>query len=596
MAQNYISIENLKFLLYKVHKIEELFQHPYYSDYTRESVDMMIDSGKDFADRELFPYFTEMDRQGVSMEGDRVEVHPQVYKVLSELGDSGWLNATYTFDQGGMQLPRLVAYAVEGIYTAANNSGIGYSMLTAGAARLINSFGSQDLKDKYASEMCAGKWQGTMALTEPQAGSSLSDIVTKAVKNDDGTFYITGQKIFISGGDYSDVENVVHLMLTRIEGAPSGAKGISLFVVPKKRVVNGELESNDVTTAGLFHKMGQNGYVTTHLMMGEKDNCVGYLLGEENQGLKYMFQMMNTARIEVGMYGAAIASAAYYASLEYAQERKQGRNPASKNPVDEPISIIQHADVRRMLFAQKAFVEGAISLLFECGKYEDQLNVLEGEEKQNSHLLLELLTPIVKTYPTEKGIESVSNGMQILGGYGYCVDFPLEQLYRDIRISTLYEGTTGIQSLDLLGRKMIINDGKAAKLLLAEIQKTMKTASSYEELSSPLASYAEFLEEYTGVYSKLISIAQSGKIEEFLMDANLFMELSSIVVVGWQWLKQGIAAIDMKQTGASIDFCESKLQTLKYFFAYEVPKSKGLIARLMDGESITIKGDKEYLM
>lgn len=596
MAQNYISIENLKFLLFEVHKIDSLFSSPYYSEYNQESVEMMIDSAKEFADKELFPFFTEMDRQGVQLENGKVTVHPQVYKVLNDLGESGWLNATQSYESGGIQLPHIVAYMVESIYTAANNSAIGYSMLTAGAARLILTFGSDKLKEDYASKMCEGKWQGTMALTEPEAGSSLSDITTKAIRNEDGTFKIIGQKIFISGGDYNLAENVVHLMLARIEGAPAGAKGISLFVVPKNRIAGLGLENNDVTTAGLFHKMGQNGYVTTHLMMGEYNDCVGYLLGEENNGLRYMFQMMNTARIEVGLTGAAIASAAYYASLEYANERNQGRKPDSKNASDKPISIIEHADVRRMLFAQKAMVEGSLGLLAQCALYEDMLKTTEGEEQANYHLLLELLTPIVKTYPTEKGIESVSNGLQCLGGYGYCVDFPLEQLYRDIRITSIYEGTTGIQSLDLLGRKIIMNEGKAAKLLLKEINATISEAREHSALLKYAIGYQNELADYQKVLSHLVTKAMSGKVEEFLSDANLFMELSGYIVVSWQWLKQAVVASTAIDNGIDSDFYQSKIHTMKYYFTYELPKSKGLVARLMDSEVLTIKEDKEYLI
>ena len=596
MATNYISIENIKFLLFDVHSIEELFNNPYFSEYNRESIEMMIDSAKDFADRELFPFFTEMDRQGVEYDSGTVKIHKQVYKVLNELGSSGWLNAPDSFEKGGMQLPHMLAYMVETIYTAANNSGIGYSLLTAGAARLISTFGSDELRTSYAAQMIAGKWQGTMALTEPQAGSSLSDITTKAVPMDANRFKISGQKIFISGGDYDDAENVVHLMLARIEGAPMGAKGISLFVVPKKRISQEGLVSNDVTTAGLFHKMGQHGYVTTHLMMGEADDCVGYMVGEPNQGLKYMFQMMNTARIEVGVTGVAIASAAYYASLEYANERSQGRKPTSKNPGEDPIRIIDHADVRRMLFAQKAMVEGALSLLVECAKYEDLLHASEGEEKVKYSLLLELLTPIVKTYPTEEGIKSVSNGLQCLGGYGYCVDFPLEQLYRDIRITTIYEGTTGIQSMDLLGRKMLMENGKAAKLLFVEINNTIEESLKYDDLKAYTKNFYNVFTEYQSVLSALVKKAMSGEVEVFLSDANLFMELSGIVVVGWQWLKQSIVATKMLVSGDDTAFCKSKIQTMKYYFAYELPRTEGLVTRLMDEEVLTMKTDEELLM
>lgn len=587
MAEKYVSMDELRFQLFDVHGVEQLFGSQYFQEYSKETVDLMLDSAKDFSDRMLFPYFEEMDRKGVTYKDGEVEIHPQVYKILNELGASGWINATRSYDEGGMQLPYMVHNAAGFIYSAANSSGIGYTMLTAGAARLIVSFGSEELKTSYASKMYAGTWQGTMALTEPQAGSSLSDITTSAQPQNDGSYKITGQKIFISGGDYKDAENVVHLMLARIEGAPVGTKGISLFAVPKKRIEGEGLVPNDVTTAGVFHKMGQNGYVTTHLMMGEKDDCRGYLVGQPHRGLNYMFQMMNAARIEVGMMGASIASAAYYASLQYAHERPQGRNPVSKDPNEPPRKIVEHADVRRMLFLQKAVVEGSLSLIMECSKYKDRLNTEVGEDREVCELMLELLTPIVKTYPTEMGVISVSNGMQCLGGYGYCEDFPLEQLTRDIRITPIYEGTTGIQSMDLLGRKVLMQNGKALRILLGEITATIQEASAIEELKRHAEKLGEVGNSYQQVLLKLTDKVKQGRVEEYLADANLFMELSGILVIGWQWLKQGIAAHG-SMSSEPTEFYRSKMATLRYYFSYEVPKYRGLVERLIDDEMITL--------
>jgi len=596
MSEQYISIENLKFLLHKVHKIEDLFTLDYFSDHNQESIDMVIDASHDFSNKELFPYFTEMDQQGVSYNDGKVTIHPQVYKVLNKLGEAGFLNATLSYDQGGIQLPYMAHYVASLVYMAANNC-IGYPGLTAGAAHLIVSFGNGELKKTYAEKMYQGIWQGTMALTEPGAGSSLADITTKALPTGDNVYKISGQKIFISGGDYTDAENIVHLTLARVDGAPKGTKGISLFVVPKHRVDEaGTLVTNDVVTAGIFHKMGQHGYVTTHLMMGEQNNCLGYLVGEENMGLMYMFQMMNAARIEVGLTGVSIASAAYYASLNYAQERRQGRNPSSKDAASEPVRIIEHADVRRMLFMQKSIVEGCASLVIECAKYLDLSQASSEEEKENSLLLLELLTPIVKAYPTEMGIQSVSNGLQCLGGYGYCQDFPLEQLYRDIRITTLYEGTTGIQSLDLLGRKMVMHEGKAGKLLLKEIFAVIDKASGIDELAKYADLLKSYVQEYQQVLGKLIALAQHGKLEEFLADANLFMELSGNLVLGWQWLKQGIVALKEQGGSANAVFYSSKIETLKYYFTYELPKCKGLMETLKNEEQITVPKEVEHLI
>lgn len=596
MPEQYISIENLKFLLHKVHKIEDLFALDYYSDHNQESIDMVIDAAHDFSDKEMYPYFTEMDRQGTSIDDGKVTIHPQVYRVLNKLGEAGFLNATLSYDQGGIQLPYMAHYVANLIYMAANNC-LGYPGLTAGAAHLIVSFGSDELKKTYAEKMYQGIWQGTMALTEPEAGSSLADITTKATSAGDNVYKISGQKIFISGGDYTDAENIVHLTLARVDGAPKGTKGISLFVVPKKRVgENGALNNNDVITAGIFHKLGQCGYVTTHLMMGEKGDCEGYLVGEENMGLMYMFQMMNAARIEVGLTGVSIASAAYYASLNYAQERRQGRHPSSKDSASEPVKIIEHADVRRMLFMQKSIVEGCVSLVIECAKYLDLSKSTAGKEKEKNTLLLELLTPVVKAYPTEVGILSVSNGLQCLGGYGYCQDFPLEQLYRDIRITTLYEGTTGIQSLDLLGRKMIMNGGKATKLLFNEIIATISIASGTEELSTYAELLKSYLQEYQQVLNKLMALAQQGKPVEFLADANLFMELTGNVVLGWQWLKQGIVAVEELKKDENAVFYNSKIETLRYYFTYELPKCKGLMDTLNNDALITLPQEEEHLI
>ncbi|MCP4459520.1 MAG: acyl-CoA dehydrogenase [Cytophagales bacterium] len=598
MAEKYMSMENIKFLLYNVHNLESLFTHDRFKEYNRESIDMMMDAAKDYGDKELLPYLEEMDRQGCVYENGEVTIPPQIAKVFSYFGETGWINATESYDHGGMQLPHMVHHAGGFIYAAANNSAIGYSTLAGGAANLIVSFGSEEQFQKYVKKMWEGKWQGTMALTEPDAGSSLSDITTTAKRQEDGKFKITGQKIFISGGDYKEADNVIHLMLARIEGAPKGARGISLFIVPKRRIdEDGSLQANDVTTAGIFHKMGQRAYVTTHLIMGEKDDCIGHLVGSENLGLKYMFQMMNAARIEVGLTGAAIASAAYYASLEYAQERSQGRLPSSKDPIEPPTSILNHADVRRMLFFQKAIVEGSISLVLECSKLIDLIDVSDEKEKEDYQLLLEILTPIVKTYPSEMGIQSVSTGLQCLGGYGFCVDFPLEQFHRDIRITTLYEGTTGIQSLDLLGRKMMMQDGKAAKLLFGEISKTLNEAKEFEKSKRHAISLFNTLNDFQQVLNRLIGLAVKGQTNEFLADANLFMELSGIIVIGWQWIKQGIAAEKALKSGdGDAKYFESKIKTMDYYFAYELPKSKGLVTRLMDTEIITIKGDNEYLV
>ena len=500
MAEKYIDIDTLKYLLYDIHNLEELLVRDRFQDHDKESLDMFIDSVKEFADRELFPYVKEMDENPAHYKDGSIHVHQQVEKMMKEGGSMGLIAAPFNYEDGGLQLPLLVHTAANYILDAANNHLPGYSGLTSGAAELIVEFASKDLKEKYTPKMLTGEWGGTMCLTEPQAGSSLSDIVTKATPIDGGHYKISGQKIFISGGDHQYADNIVHLLLARIEGAPAGTKGISLFVVPKMRLKeDGELLFNDVTTVADFEKMGQKGYCTTHLSFGDKDDCRGYLVGEENKGLNYMFLMMNGARIAVGRGASAIACGAYYASLEYANERPQGRKLSSdgtKNLKDKQSLIIEHPDVRRMLLLQKSMVEGSMNLIFKAAKYFDlQHNSTDEKDKHKYHTLLEMIIPVVKTYPSEAGIYSINNGLQVLGGYGFCSDFILQQYYRDIRISSIYEGTTGIQSQDLLGRKMMLNNGEGAKLLLEEIQKTIDKANQDNELKEWASSLSNRLDQ-----------------------------------------------------------------------------------------------------
>ena len=447
--------------------------------------------------------------------------------------------------------------------------------------------------------MLGGKWQGTMALTEPQAGSSLSDITTSATPQADGSYRIKGQKVFISAGDHDQCENIIHLMLARIDGAPKGTKGISLFVVPKYRLDGTE---NDVTSTGIYHKLGQRGVPAMHLTMGDRDDCHGWLVGEPHRGLNYMFQMMNEARIGVGMTGVAIASAAYGASVQYAKERPQSRRLNQKSALDSPqIPIIQHPDVKRMLLLQKAIVEGSLSLLMETARCADIAHASEDpEEKEKYHLMLELLTPVAKTYPTEMGLVAVSNGLQVLGGYGFTEDFPLEQLYRDIRITPIYEGTTGIQSQDLLGRKMTMKGGKPAQYLFGEVAKTIAEAETYDNLKP----YAQKLKAELGrlqeVTMALMPYAMQGDIERFLMDATLYMEMFGISTVAWQWLKQAVVAqrtiVTQNPDGEELAFYEGKIHTMKFFFHYEVPKTLGLAVRLKDNEILTITTEKEVVL
>lgn len=604
MAKKYVSVENLKFLLNEVFNVEEVLKSPYYAETDGEAVNMIIDAAVDISDRHLFPFYTEIDRADHTFEDGKVTIHPEIIKYVKAMGEAGFIGGSFSYDQGGQQLPQMVTSAAGAIMSAANNGVVMFTGLTAGSAHLIASFGSEELKEKYTGKMLSGEWQGTMALTEPQAGSSLSDIVSSATPTDQGHYKLKGQKIFISAGDYEGTENVVHLMLARIDGAPLGTKGISLFVVPKLREdENGNLVDNDVTTAGVYHKMGQKSTPAVHYIAGDNDNCHGWLVGEPNKGLSYMFQMMNEARLGVGLMGAAIASAAYYASLEYANERPQGRKISEQNAKEKPQTfIINHADVKRMLLFQKSVVEGSLSLIFECSRYAD-LEITEQDEaaKKRYKGLLDLLTPVAKTFPAEYGIKSVSEGMQCLGGFGYTTDFPLEQHYRDIRITSIYEGTTGIQSLDLLARKVMGTGGKSLMLLAEEVKKVTDEASTYDDLKKYVTALQEKLQDLQKVTQQLGGMAMQGKMELALADATLYMEFFSLIVIGWQWLKQATVAKKVMVTGNpegdKLKFYESKVHTMRYFFSYELPKTLGLMTRLMDkDDTLTVEVEKELIV
>lgn len=602
MATSYFSKRNLHFLLYEVFHAEELTQYDYFSAHDRETFNLVLDSATYIADTLMHPYLKEVDRNQPELQNGQVRVHPKIKEYLTAMGEAGLIGAGFSFDQGGQQLPEMVNSLVGFILMAANN-GMMYTGLTSGAANLITTFGSPDLQQQYVPNMLTGIWQGTMALTEPQAGSSLSDITTSATPLPEsaipGAYKIQGQKVFISAGDHDAAENIIHLMLARIDGAPKGTKGISLFVVPKYRQNDqGEFVDNDVTSTGIYHKLGQKGVPAMHLTMGSTDNTIGYLVGEPHQGLAYMFQMMNEARLGVGMTAAAIATAAYYQALQYAKERPQSRRLNEKNLLDAPQTpIINHPDVRRMLLFQKAVTEGALSLLVYSAKLHDLHHVLEGDEKENTFLLLDLLMPVAKSYPSEMGVQSVSQSLQTFGGYGYTEDFPVEQLYRDIRITPIYEGTTGIQAQDLLGRKMTMKGGKAPKLLFAEMAKIIAQASTYDDLKPYADKLAGELKRVQDVMNALMPHAMKGDTERYLADASLFLDLFGIVVVAWQWLVQAIAAkqalLTQSPQGDELVFYEGKIHTMKFYFHYEVPKTQGLAARLTDPEILTIVMENE---
>ncbi|WP_116105690.1 acyl-CoA dehydrogenase [Lewinella sp. IMCC34191] len=600
----YISLRNLNFILHEVLDLAELKASERFGAFDDEAIDFSLDAAQQLADQYLWPAYREMDKTKAYFKDGQVHVLPAVSEGMQALGESGWLSATWGFEEEGQQMPLTVQNAGSLIFQAANSNLAAYGFLTTGAANLIREFGSQALKETYLPNMAAGKWQGTMALTEPQAGSSLSDITTYYEQQSDGTYLIYGQKIYISGGDHTGVENVVHLLLARQKDGPKGGKGVSLFVVPKYLPTESGLEDNNVTTAGIYGKMGQKGYVAAHLMYGEQGPTRGFLVGNEFRGLNNMFLMMNEARIGTGMMAAGAASAAYYASLKYARERPQGRHPGNKDVNAPQVLIIEHADVRRMLLFQKAVVEGSIALLLKCSLYEDTYRI---KQDGRSRLLLELLTPIAKSFPSEYGIESVSMGMQVLGGAGYTDDFPLEQIYRDIRVNSIYEGTTTIHGLDLLGRKVMLEGGKAIQLLAEELQTSLRQAGEYERPAALARVFGGSLGELQEVLQHLLGLAKSEDDPRvFLADATIFLDYFGLHVIGWMWIEQATAAARAFDTANTVggnslgtgdlDFYESKLVTAEFFFDYIFPRTRGLLRTLRSKNRVTLQAEARHLV
>ncbi len=595
------SRRNLEFMLFENHKVPELLKNPFYQAHDRETIGLALDTATDIANRHMKPAFVDSDRNPPFIREGQVTVHPGTHSFYHAFSESGLLASTFPEALGGMQLPRSVFAAIDFIIGSAHNGFEMFTSLAVSASRLIESFGSKDQKALYLPRLLTGDWAATMCLTESQAGSSLNDISTTAFPQPDGNYKIKGQKIFISAGDHDITENIVHLVLARIEGAPKGVKGISLFIVPKKWPdASGSLKDNDITSVGIFHKMGQQSTPAMHLEFGAGHRCTGYLIGEQNQGLKYMFQMMNTSRLAVGLAGGYMASAAYYTSLQYAKERIQGRSPEDKNPLSEPVPIIRHPDVRRLLFKQKAFTEGCLSLVIQCQVYLDRIQIAATvEEKKKYEQLLELMTPMVKVYGSEEGNASVHAGLQVLGGYGYTRDFILEQLARDVRILSIYEGTTAIQGQTLLGRHILGGDGSILDLWQTETEHDLIMALSKNELKPYALRLSEEITGFISVSRELIRKSRQNSPVPVLADASLYIEWFGLLNAGWQWIKQAHTAISALEQSISPDdqlFYRSKLETMRYFFHYELPRTQALLQRVGEGSPITIFTPDEFLI
>jgi butyryl-CoA dehydrogenase len=599
MSRNPLIDDRLvEFLLYRVFDAEALCQLPYFADHDRDTFELVLASARRLARDVLYPAYRPMDEEPPRLEQGRVRVHPELKKLFPQLVELGLTAASRPADVGGQQLPLTVTALATAYLMAANLSAYGYIGLTAGAAHLIEAFGSDQLKQGYMDKMYAGEWMGTMALTEPQAGSSLSDVATTAEPADDGSYRIRGSKIFISGGDQDLTDNVVHMTLARIAGAPAGIKGVSLFAVPKRRVDGGELVDNDISVAGVIHKIGWRGLPSLALNYGENGDCRGWLVGEPHRGISYMFQMMNEARIMVGMNGVATASVAYHESLAYARERPQGRPLGAKDPERPQVPITEHADVRRMLLRQKAIVEGGLALLVRTSLQADRAeHATDAADRERAQLLLDLLTPVAKSFPAELGFESNALAVQIHGGYGYSSEYLPEAWLRDQKLNTIHEGTTGIQAMDLLGRRIVAGGGAALAALGDEIGRTIaraREAGCDDIWCSRLESAARLIGELT---AELAVRGQAEGPEAMLLHATDFLELVGIACVAWQWLEMAAAAREALagEPGDREPFYRGQVAAAQYWFATELPRVVQLADLCRSGEDSYGSLDPDWL-
>ncbi|MFC1830344.1 acyl-CoA dehydrogenase, partial [Thermodesulfobacteriota bacterium] len=463
-----------------------------------------------------------------------------------------------------------------------------YAGLTLGAGRLVETFGTDKQKRLFLKKMYTGEWTGTMMLTEPQAGSDVGALTTSAVKNDDGTYSITGNKIFISSGEHDLSENIIHAVLARVQGAPEGTKGISLFLVPKIRVNDdGSLgEFNNVICTGIEEKLGIHGNVTCSLAMGDKGECRGTLLGEENKGIRVMFQMMNEARLGAGVQGLGVASSAYMYAVNYARERIQGKHLFKmRDKSASSVPIIQHPDVRRQLMTMKVYVEGMRSLLYYIGMRRDKIKVSENEEEKAKYQeTIDLLIPIAKGYVTDRAFEVCSHGIQVYGGYGYIKEYPLEQLLRDCRITMIYEGTNGLQAMDLLGRKLGMKQGKSFMNLLSQMQSTIETAEGLSDLEDSAAKAKAAVHKLGEVALHMGMTAASEKIMNAFVFAYPFMEVTGDVVMSWMLLWRAVIAAQKLAEGAGkkdTAFYEGQVKSAEFFLNSILPITLGKMETIL---------------
>ena len=596
MAQQIADRRDVDFLLHEVLRVEEMSAHEKFEEFNRKTIDLIISEARNLALKEVLPTQVIGDRQGVHFENGVVTVPEEFKKVYETYREGEWVAMTESIDWGGQGMPRTVALAASEYFIGANLAFMMYPGLTHGAGRLVETFGTAKQKELFVKKLYTGQWCGTMLLTEPEAGSDVGALTTTARKNDDGTYSITGNKIFISGGEHDLVENIIHPVLARIEGAPQGTGGISLFVVPKIWVNDdGTLgEFNDVVCTGVEEKMGIHGNATCSMALGGKGQCRGTLLGQENKGMRAMFLMMNEARLLVGMQGFCCASSAYLNALQYARQRIQGRHLLKmRDDSALAVPIIEHPDVRRQLLTMKAYVDGMRSLLYYVGILDDRKETAESaEEKARLQGMIDLLIPVAKGYVTDRSFEMCSLGLQVYGGYGYIRDYPMEQLLRDCRITMIYEGTNGIQAMDLLGRKLGLNQGKPIMDLLGEIQKTLARAKGVERLKGLADRVEKAVNRLGETALHLGQTAMSPKVLNAFAFAHPFMDVCGDVILAWLHLWRATVAVAALEKGAKkkdAAFYEGQVKSAEFFIHTILPVTHGKMKAILETNGAAVE-------
>jgi alkylation response protein AidB-like acyl-CoA dehydrogenase len=600
MAQVIADRRDVDFVLFEQMEAEGLSRHEKFEEFNRKTMELVVSEARNLAIKEILPTQQEGDRTGCHFDNGMVTV-PECYKrPWQQYCEGEWLALTEDPDYGGQGMPRVLAMAANDYLVGGNYALMMYAGLTHGAALLVEAFGSSKVRELFLEKMFTGQWTGTMLLTEPEAGSDVGRLTTSAVKNEDGTYSITGSKIFISSGEHDLTENIIHPVLARIEGAPAGTRGISLFLVPKIWVNDdGTLgEFNDVVCTGIEDKMGIHGNATCSLTLGSKGGCRGYLLGEEHKGMRAMFLMMNEARLLVGLQAMTCASNSYLNALAYSRQRLQGRHLLqAMNPEAPAVAIIQHPDVRRMLITMKAYVEGMRSLLYYVCSLTDQRNTAGSDsEKERLQGMIDLLIPIAKGYVSDRSQEICNLGVQIYGGYGYIREYPQEQLVRDCRITQIYEGTNGIQAMDLLGRKLGLNQGKPLMDLLGEIQKTVARAKALETLQPLAESFEKALQRLGQVAMHMGATAMSPQALTAFAFANNFMEAAGDVLMGWMLLWRSAVAAEQLDNGAKKkdeSFYQGQVKSAQFFIQTLLPVTMGKMEAIMGNCAAAVEIDEK---